>query len=293
MLLDEILGDRRREGRAELAEAMRMLSHEAEPEVEQAQTAAYFEPRLYTQLAQGGIDRATLTGLLHGPRDVTVVPGTTIELVTGLDPILAAFLADNLDRPEELSLVEDPASHLPALERALALIAAVRPVFHEALTESLRAVLLFRHPDAESFAALGMHGMIFLNTPAGAGPAYFVEQLTHQGGHVLFSEATLSRGDFFTGDPEDSLSGYVGGDDPRALYDAFHGLYTESMECQVYTALLAGDLPAEAERADFAERLKETGERHEIDLELISPHAAEIFSETGLAIHDCIRELKK
>jgi len=218
------------------------------------------------------------------------VPGTRIELVDRLDPILKAFLDLHIEVPEQLTLLSDAPAQMPRLARALDLIAAVSPGYHAALIESLRAVVLYRHPSAESFAALGMHGMIFLNVPDGAGVDYFVEEFVHQGGHVVFSEATLHRADFFGVDPECELSGLIGRDDPRTVYDAFHGLFTEHMEYQIVLGVLDSGLADDEERPEFRTHLAAVAHRHLRDLRLIGPHAAEIFTKTGHEIFAAFQE---
>ncbi|MER6673373.1 M20/M25/M40 family metallo-hydrolase [Streptomyces sp. NPDC000983] len=229
-------------------------------------------------------------GETHTLHPVTRVPGTDIELVERLDPVLQAFLELHVDQCEQLRVVPDGHAHLPQMVRALEVIATVSPSYHRVLTESLRAILLYRHPTAESFAALGMHGMVFLNVPDSAGTDYFVEELVHQGGHVLFSEATLSRGDFLRVDPEVGLSEIVGQDDPRNVYDAFHGLFTEHMEYQIVLGVLEQGLATAAERPAFEKHLRSVAERHERDLRLIAPHTGEVFTELGEEIFTVFHE---
>jgi hypothetical protein len=217
-----------------------------------------------------------------------VIPGTAIEVVGHVDQVLGAFLTQHLDAPERLSLVTDADAYRERMAAALRLIGEARPAFHAWLVQSLRSVLLFRHPTAESFAALGMHGMIFLNVPDDAGTDYFVEELTHQGGHVVFSEATLNRPDYFAGDPDQQLSDFTATRDDRTLYDAFHGLYTEHMESQVVLAILRERLAAAEDEADFERHLRTVMGRHSHDVELIGQFAAEIFAGPGNAVYAVI-----
>lgn len=352
MDFDGLLGAKRRDARRELAETMRTLCAQQEPDhaaIRSAPAEAFFEPRLYSQLVLGGFpsmtaaqvllavapdrsstlavrtdadgvaflpglgrcttdqmsaellmtydaDGRTLTAepggtsrAVYGLEASSLVPGTSMELVDRLDPVLDGFLRLHLDRYEELSLVPDVHAHLPHISRALDLIASVNPAYHAALTESLRGIFLFRHPTAESFAALGMHGLIFLNVPETAGAEYFVEELVHQGGHVLFSEATLHRGDFLCVDPETSLSELLGQDDPRDVYGAFHGLFTEHMEHQIVLGVLESGLADEEERSAFQRHLATVARRHQRDLQLMGRHAAEIFSPLGQEVFAAFR----
>jgi hypothetical protein len=346
--LDQLLGNRRIAARAELADAMRMLSArgaDTEPTPPAASVRAYHEPRLYCQLAQSIFDVMSLdqlllatdplrsdavdaitdgAGMLCFPglghcstslaqervavrydatgqtfsivrdgdeiRTSTLVPtrfipDTTIEIIEYLDPILKRFLDSNIESPGELTLVDDPDEYTPMLSRAMAIIRHASPVLHASLSESLRGVVLFHHPTAESFAALGMHGMVFINLNEGSDQAFFVEHLVHQGGHVLFSEATLKRGDFFRPEPDSDLAPFVGGNDSRIIYDAFHGLFTEHLECQIFSTVLSGELVADDEREQFASHLRAVESRHAHDLALLEPHAKDIFSDDGYAVY--------
>jgi hypothetical protein len=218
-----------------------------------------------------------------------LLPGMAITIVDHVDPVLAAFLEQHLDDPDEFKLISDVHAHREQIEAALLLIKQVRPDFHSWLVKSLRSILLFQHPTAESFASIGMHGMIFLNVPHDAHVGYFVEELAHQGGHVVFSEATLSRPDFFLGDPDQELSDFIGTDDPRTVYDALHGLYTEHMESQITLAILLAGL-AESGSEYFEGHLSSVMRRHRCDIELFRENASRIFEDPGREIFSVIEQ---
>lgn len=212
------------------------------------------------------------------------VPGTGIEVVRHLDPVLAGFLDLSVPDAPAPVLVADPGAHVDRLAEALSLVDRVRPDLSASLRESVRSIVLFRHPSAESFAALAMHGMIFVNVEHGESLAFLVEHLVHQGGHVLFSEATLHRGDFLAVDPETELGTVTSTQDRRDLYGAFHGLFTEHVEVQVFAAALASGAVPEGDVAEFREHLVAVAARHEDDLSLMEPHAGELFTGQGRAV---------
>ncbi|MFI5911826.1 hypothetical protein [Dactylosporangium sp. NPDC051541] len=337
--LDELLDKRRVAGRHELAGVMRTLTDGAGPA--SAPERAWFEPRLFARLAQGGLTGMAIDQLLFDPdRDAVAitddagvavfpgighiatgrpaaecklrydagrrvftvlgdgggeyplepsafVPGTRIELAGPVDPVLRRFLDDNVEAPERLEPVA-PEVAAGGLARAVELVTVVRPELAAALIESVRSVLVFRHPGAESFAALGMHGMIFINLDEnrhGSDAAFLLEHLVHQGGHVLFSEATLARPDFFRVDPDAALADCTPATDRRTVYDLFHGLFTEHVETQVFAAALAaGRVPA-ADRPAFEAHLAAVSGRHTRDLELLAPHAGTVFTPLGNDVH--------
>lgn len=356
--LDGLLGERRTLARQQLADAMRALSTgSVEPDDLSATgdlpVAAFFEPRLFSQLGQHGVfDATTLSqltlsdavdrtrpvpartdrdgvlalpglGLVRTTLPSTAVtvaldaagatatlapvgeggaiqeyavepamllPGTRVELVAHVDPVLAGFLAEHVGPPADTEHV-DARDHAAALADALALIEQVSPGYHRLLVESLRGVVLYRHATAESFAALGMHGLVFLNVPESPTLDYFVEELTHQGGHVLFSEATLQRSDFFLIDPDSPLSEPLARDDARDLYGFFHGLFTEHMESQIVRAVLDSGLVGGEHEADFRHHLDVVTGRLDRDLALVGPVAGKVFSELGLSVYDEFRRV--
>ncbi|MFJ4651901.1 hypothetical protein ACIP5Y_11575 [Nocardia sp. NPDC088792] len=201
---------------------------------------------------------------------------TPIEVVQHIDPVVGGFLSEHVEQLDKLQLVR-AADFTADLGRAVELIAAADESYHRALCESVRSILVFTHPDAESFAALGIHGMIFVNAQHGSSVDLFVEHLVHQGGHVIFSEATLDRAAFFLVDPDAELP-ELG---ERSAYNFFHGLFTEHMECRILVDILSGGGAGEAETPIFRAHLEHVAERHARDLHVAHERRASVFSTAG------------
>jgi hypothetical protein len=177
------------------------------------------------------------------------LPGSRIEWVRHSDPLVRAFFADHVDASGAMDMERAPQRYDELAGAALKAIARVHPWLHARLSACVRSVVLCRHARAASFAALGMHGMVFLNITGGASLAFFIDGLVHQGGHVLFSEATLERQALFKVDPDTPIGELAGSTDARTLYEAMHGLYTEYAVLDVLSrieqerAVPARDLP--------------------------------------------------
>jgi hypothetical protein len=155
------------------------------------------------------------------------LPGSRIEWVRHADPLVRAFFADHVPGAGDIDLERSPQRYDELAEAALKAIARAHPALHGRLTASLRSVALFRHARVASFATLGMHGMVFLNVVGGASLAFFIDGLVHQGGHVLFAEATLERQGLFKLDPDTPVAELAGRADARSVYEALQGLYAK------------------------------------------------------------------
>jgi HEXXH motif-containing protein len=91
---------------------------------------------------------------------------------------------------------------------------------------TVRHIVLFRDSRRNSFATPAAHGVAFLNTPLPSVP-FFVEDLAHQCGHVIFS-AAWQGGEPLLGEPDATMA-KVGGhaQDRRSLEVALHGMVTQ------------------------------------------------------------------
>ncbi|QSB05191.1 hypothetical protein [Natronoglycomyces albus] len=209
------------------------------------------------------------------------VPGTEIELVRYLDPAVSAFLRSHSVDFEKTQLVFPTAEHREQIARALTLIERASPAFHTMLHESIRSLCLYHHPSDASFAALGIHGMLFFNVPTTTTVGYFIDELAHQGGHVLFSEATLHRQDFFTVDPDTPMSEVIGDDDARSAYDTFHGLYTEFTVSQILNAISNLGVAKADEATGIRHHFDIVMEHSSRDIALVESCAEKLFTSLG------------
>jgi HEXXH motif-containing protein len=156
---------------------------------------------------------------------------TGIELSARIDPLTAAFFRRSAGRPPEpagalLGRCAGPLrSGLGALERAM-------PACYECIKDVTRRITIFHDEALNSFASLSAHGCSFLNVVRDENDTFFVEDLVHQSGHVIFSAMTLEPGDHFVVDPDTELRTFSGeAADGRSVYVAYHGVFTECLMC--------------------------------------------------------------
>ncbi|WP_291960113.1 hypothetical protein [Maribacter sp.] len=107
---------------------------------------------------------------------------------------------------------------------AMVILAKINPVLFEIITKSVKKVVFFKGSD-NSFASIKTHGIIYLNVNDEYGEAYFLDDIVHQSGHVIFNTLTLKdKANFFK--PNQNIKSDKDENLEHDLYGRFHGLYT-------------------------------------------------------------------
>ncbi|MAB89888.1 MAG: hypothetical protein CMJ90_10570 [Planctomycetes bacterium] len=202
---------------------------------------------------------------------------------TFLEPSLFAYF---MDRPDGVELDEALAGRSPCfpsdvnvgavgprvvststVDTAFQVLARVTPLLHECLTAVIRRVIVFASEEGDSFASPSAHGAVFLRPPPDADEVFFIEDLAHQGGHVMLTAITVDRDAYFAMDSERSLADLAGEpDDGRTVYVAFHGLFTESLICIALHACLEAGAFGGRQRHEAIGRLSFAMRRMQLDL---------------------------
>jgi hypothetical protein len=297
--LKEFLAVRRKAGQAELRAAMRELVND---EIAGMDDAAYLEPRLFVLFALGGHSRKDLERCLRPSsippiaadappcvgRGTFRLAGTGLELVVQADPLLIRFFTHFVDSDVELELAANPPRFSTTLSTALKLIQTTVPWFHDAIVDCVKGIVLFTAPDVESFAALGAHGLIFLNVRRGEGLPYLLEEVAHQSGHVVLTAATTDRQSLFLVDPEDKLARHCSDGTGRTAYQALHGLFTEYVTIEVLRLALKDRSVAVSceDQREMERRLIQVHARHRADLRRLEPVKEMIFSRMGREVFE-------
>jgi len=162
---------------------------------------------------------------------------TGIELCLHSNPLYDAVLHDGARGGVRAPFEADPRRYAGKLTRALSLIQQVSPRYYRELTRTVRQIALFRSSDLNSCAGVAMHGVALLNLALGDTEAFFVDDISHQGGHVVFNAFTARRRDFLAIDPDTPMTEVTGHKDVRSLYTVFHGVYTEIMMIETLRAV--------------------------------------------------------
>lgn len=168
------------------------------------------------------------------------------------------------------------AVHERALRKALALIRAHCHDWALALSLGVRRVMLFQAYEPNSFAALSAHGLVLFNVPVNADEVFFLEDMAHQGAHVLFNAMTLDKQRYLSIDPdtlvrEQSTATDHSSRPPRSVYTVFHALATYMVIVPVLSRVLehAGGLDAR-QRHELQGRLVYTLYKFRWDLSLLN-----------------------
>jgi hypothetical protein len=174
----------------------------------------------------------------------------------------------------------------PAVERALRLMRLVQPRLAQAIEATTRVVVTYVGDRPNSFAARSAHGAVFLNWRPGDDLAYAVEELAHQGGHVLLTSILFgSEQTYFVVPPDARLiPGDAADADDRTVLVGLHAVFTEAlMVAALWAALDAPDLTA-LERHELRGRLAYLLCRFRLDLADL--RSAPVLSERGQELVD-------
>lgn len=197
----------------------------------------------------------------------TYVPGHPFEVTSPPHATLRSLLpTEDGERGTPVAAV----GHLAALETACDLIALVDPEYYRELVACVRQICLFHHPSANSYADMAGHGCIFINVRWPPSVPFFVDELCHQGGHVVLRAACLERHRWLV-DPSLPLSALgAAAHDDRSLYSLFHGVYTEHMIARVLERIdVQSEVCGEAREEVFG-RLVQIHDKHHKDLAIIT-----------------------
>jgi HEXXH motif-containing protein len=183
------------------------------------------------------LGEAEISHELSGPR---MLGDTGIELLCHGNLLLDVTFTDADGRPLRHSPPATGLAHEPALLRALATLARHEPLYYALITRCVRQVFVFQCPNVNSFATLNAHGIVFLNALQRDDEIFFIDELVHQCGHVIFNAISLRRPEFVRVDPDLPMSELASErcrGEGRSLYTVLHGLFTEQAMVRCLRAL--------------------------------------------------------
>lgn len=148
--------------------------------------------------------------------------------------------------------------------------------------KGIRKIILFTHPNLKNFVTRKAHGAIYINVKKHSSVAYFVEEIIHQGSHIIFNSVTFEPFDFFQKNPYQNISDYIDNEyDTRSLYSAFHGVYTTYKVIYSFSKLVKSQFNIESNplfKYQILGRLAMNLRRVNSGLELIHK---EVFTKKG------------
>ena len=163
---------------------------------------------------------------------VQQISGTSVEYPTLHEPLTDGLMKAGDHQVAPGSIDKASRMHAGSVERAVTILDDVAADLLVSLLGVTRRVVVFHDDELDSFASFSAHGTAFLQAEPDVDEVFFVEDLAHQCGHILFNAMTLDRNEFFVVDPETPLKSETRKtDEHRSVYVAFHGLFTECLMC--------------------------------------------------------------
>lgn len=167
-----------------------------------------------------------------------------------------------------------------AISTALDALRRVDADLHRCLLQVTRQIVTYSEGGDESFAALAAHGAVFLRAAPDADEIFFIEDLTHQCGHLLFNAITLDRSELLSVDPDTPLARLTGeAGEARSIYVTLHGVFTAClMAGALFGTLDIGGRDGRQTR-ELSGRLSYIMRRLQLDLSAIREQR--IFTDLG------------
>jgi HEXXH motif-containing protein len=158
------------------------------------------------------------------------------------------------------------------------------PALAEAIANVVRYVVVFDDPAKNSFALTSAHGVVFLNSSLGETESFFVEDLAHQCGHVMFAAAWEGAEPLLLVAPETTVGDVVGTDDDRPLEVALHGMVTQTLMTSALHRLLGAP---DVNRHETTGRLLFAILRLGLDLRALASQP--VYSDAGIPlVHELV-----
>ncbi len=155
--------------------------------------------------------------------------GSTVELAHSLDPLTAAVIEQICPNASRVTGVAPDVMIRTSLSRAVQILNEVVPEWFAAIDAVTRRIVLFSGTGIDSFATTQLFGTARLRVEGNNySSAFFIEELAHQCGHIMFAALTQNRDEFFIIDPSTPLREITGQPaEYRDLDVLFHAVFTE------------------------------------------------------------------
>lgn len=190
--------------------------------------------RELTLFWNGGVEACVLRDkeidLAHTFNKTRRVAGTPVQVARFGNPLLNGFFEGEDGKLVNIEITQVARKHFRHLDAAFEIIKEIFPEYYEAVMKVGKRIIIFEGEEPNSFATLSVHGSVFLNTNNECDEIFFIEDLVHQFGHVVFNTLTLDKQIILKVDSETPLKTFTLDDrEPRTVYSIFHGIFTEAL----------------------------------------------------------------
>jgi HEXXH motif-containing protein len=213
------------------------------------------------------------------------LPNSSIRLALHNTDLLDTYLTAQLAEPVAISTERN----YPSLRQAVDLLNQHLPAFARLLSLAIRELVLFNSPTQLSLATISYHGTAFLNVGATENTAvYFLDDLAHQCGHVIFNALTLQTEDFLLVSKHSPLNQFTHeSGDKRSVYSVFHAFFTYTTILYCLDHCLQHNLLAAGEQREALARLGFYVSKFRADVAEFP--ADQVLTAAGRQYHDMFR----
>lgn len=198
------------------------------------------------------------------------------EVVTHPIYLLDEHFFDEFGTTIPVEITAITKKHLSDLTTALDCIQKYVPSWYSLLKFATRKLVIFNDQSEKrnSFATQSVHGCAFFNAfQKEYNEVFFIEDIAHQCGHVIFNAYLSSKPPIFRADKNIDI--YMEGErdiynEPRALYVMIHAMYTYESIFTCFNACLEGGIFEGHKKHELKGRLTFTLLKFKRDLELLS-----------------------
>lgn len=193
---------------------------------------------------------------------------------------------DNCMLLQKLSLNRvPPSTYQELLNQAVEVLKFAAPDLLSRLLSVTKYVSVFDDENVNSFALKEGGEAIYMNLPLCSSIAFFVEEITHQASHNYLNSATNKPNQFFTCQSSKKLPNRTAIDN-RSVFDALHGIFTQSIMCAGLSLCSASDKISIMERRLMAGRALYSSIRFRLGVTRILD--ANVLSNDGIKFIRCM-----
>lgn len=218
------------------------------------------------------------------------VEGTSIEICQYNHPLLKRFYTDEEGNVVNIEVTNITHKHIQHLNTAFEIIKKYYPDNYENILTVMKKIVIFKGERPNSFATLSAHGTAFLNAIDNDDEVFFIEDLVHQCGHVIFTALTLEKQEYFKVDPDTPLKIFTNLEqETRTIYVTFHGVFTEAVMNKCLNFCYENNVFSGKQKHELLGRLTFILERFKLDIDNLN-HSI-IFTEKGLLLFNNLKSI--
>jgi hypothetical protein len=234
-----------------------------------------------------------------------IIAGTNIELLKYPIPLLNQFYYDPYHKPVEVEIEDIANKKKECLTNAWSLIKRLIPNQYKLIESVVFKNIIFNINPIyrNSFASLSANGIIFNNAyQENYNEVFFVDDIAHQSGHVIFYSLLYNSSEFYKIDCEtiiETLHLTSERSEPRNLRTIFHALYTYYTTFICLDACLNASVFKDEKEHETLGRISFYLMKCYHDIYLLETHKEykngpkEMFTDKGLIIYNKIKSTFK